>query len=42
VTTEKDRQRGLALGAAKFLFRPMEPQQLSKEIEACLEDKATP
>jgi PleD family two-component response regulator len=32
-TTERDRLRGLALGAAKFLFRPIEPQQLLNEVE---------
>ena len=35
-TTERDRLHGLALGAAKFLFRPIEPQQLLKEVEDCL------
>jgi two-component system cell cycle response regulator len=35
-TNESDRQRGLALGAAKFLFRPLEPQVLLTEIESCL------
>src|SRR5258708_4190758 len=34
--TEPERERGLALGAAKFLFRPMEPQKLLEEIEGCL------
>jgi two-component system, cell cycle response regulator len=33
---EKDRARGLALGAAQFLFRPIEPEVLLAEIEICL------
>jgi CheY-like chemotaxis protein len=33
---EKDRAKGLALGAAKYLFRPIEPQALLDEIKACL------
>ncbi len=36
MTAEADRQRGLALGAAKFIFRPIEPEQLLKEIDSCL------
>jgi two-component system, cell cycle response regulator len=36
MTAESDRQRGLALGAAKFIFRPVEPQRLLQEIESCL------
>ena len=35
-TNESDRRQGLALGAAKFLFRPLEPQVLLTEIESCL------
>ncbi len=31
-----DRERGLAMGAARFLVRPMEPRELLGEIEACL------
>jgi two-component system cell cycle response regulator len=38
---ESDRQLGLALGAAKFLFRPMEPQALLSEIESCLAPAGT-
>jgi two-component system, cell cycle response regulator len=38
--TEPDRERGIALGAAKFLFRPMEPQQLLKEVESCMRESA--
>ena len=33
---EKARARGMALGAARFLFRPLEPQAILAEIEACL------
>jgi two-component system cell cycle response regulator len=36
VTNEDARRKGLALGAAKFLFRPIEPRVLLDEIEACL------
>src|SRR5205814_1321907 len=36
---EKDRARGLALGAARFLMRPIEPDALLTEIEACLREK---
>jgi two-component system cell cycle response regulator len=36
---EGSRARGLALGAARFLFRPIEPQQLLDEVEACLAEK---
>ena len=34
----QDRARGLALGAARFLFRPIEPQVLLAEVAACLRD----
>lgn len=33
---EKDRMKGLSLGAVRFLLRPIEPQQLIREIEECL------
>jgi CheY-like chemotaxis protein len=33
---EQDRLRGLGLGAVRFILRPIEPQDLLKEIEACL------
>ena len=33
---EKDRQTGLSLGAVRFILRPIEPQQLLKEVEECL------
>jgi two-component system cell cycle response regulator len=36
---EKDRAKGLALGAARFLLRPIEPQVFLAEIEACLREK---
>jgi two-component system, cell cycle response regulator len=35
MTTEAERQKGLGLGADKYLFRPIEPQDLLREIEAC-------
>lgn len=35
---EKDRQAGLNLGAVRFILRPIEPQDLLKEIEACLKE----
>ncbi len=38
-TTERERQHGIALGAAKFLFRPLEAQALLGEIESCLQEK---
>jgi two-component system, cell cycle response regulator len=36
---EKDRAKGVALGAARFLIRPIEPAAFLAEIEACLRDK---
>ncbi len=36
MTSEADRRKGLALGAARYLFRPIESQDLLREIEACL------
>jgi two-component system, cell cycle response regulator len=36
---EKERQKGLALGAARFLFRPIEPEVFLAEIRACLREK---
>lgn len=35
---EKDRARGLALGAARFLMRPIEPDALLAEVRACLRE----
>lgn len=36
VWLDKDRVAGLALGAQKFIDRPIEPQDLLREVEACL------
>jgi two-component system, cell cycle response regulator len=36
MTSEGERRKGLALGATKFLFRPMESRDLLREIESCL------
>ncbi len=36
--SESARAQGLALGAARFLFRPLDPQVLLEEIEACLRE----
>jgi two-component system cell cycle response regulator len=36
--TEEARRKGLALGAARFIFRPIEPSELLHEIAACLGD----
>jgi two-component system cell cycle response regulator len=35
---EKDRATGLGLGAARYLFRPIEPDALLAEVEACLRE----
>jgi two-component system cell cycle response regulator len=35
---ERDRAHGLALGATRFLFRPIEPDVLLAEIKACLQE----
>ena len=35
---ERSRVRGLSLGAARFLYRPLEPQELLAEIEACFKE----
>ncbi len=35
---EKDRAEGLALGASRFLFRPIEPKTFLEEIRACLRE----
>jgi two-component system cell cycle response regulator len=42
MTSEKERAKGLALGAARFLFRPIEPQMLLAEIQACLNASKRP
>jgi two-component system cell cycle response regulator len=36
---EKDRAKGLALGATRFLCRPIDPELLLAEIKACLRAK---
>jgi two-component system cell cycle response regulator len=36
---EKDRAQGLALGATRFLMRPIEPEVLLAEIQSCLREK---
>jgi len=33
---ERDRRRGLALGATRYLTRPIEPEELLREIESCM------
>jgi two-component system cell cycle response regulator len=38
MNTETEQRKGLALGAARFLFRPIEPTELLREIAACLGD----
>jgi len=38
--TETNRARGLALGAVRYLFRPIEPRELLLEIEACFGRRA--
>jgi len=34
---EEHQKRGLALGAVRFLTRPIDPEELLNEIEACLQ-----
>jgi two-component system cell cycle response regulator len=38
MTDERERAKGLSLGAARFLFRPIEPDALLAEIAACLRE----
>ncbi len=38
---DKDRVRGLALGAARFIRRPIEPEVFLAEIQECLREKGT-
>jgi two-component system, cell cycle response regulator len=38
--SETARTRGIALGAARFLFRPIEPSGLLLEVESCLREKS--
>jgi two-component system cell cycle response regulator len=40
MANEEERRKGLALGAAKFLFRPIEPRQLLDEVEQCLAQRS--
>lgn len=42
MTNGQDRAKGLALGAAKFLFRPIEPQILLAEIDDCMRTRYGP
>ncbi len=35
----RDPSAALALGANKFMLRPIDPQDLVSEIEACLQDR---
>jgi two-component system, cell cycle response regulator len=34
--TEAERRKGLELGAVKYIFRPIEPEDLLREVEDCL------
>ncbi len=36
---EKDQRKGLSLGAMRFILRPIEPQQLLREVEECLNQR---
>lgn len=38
--SEREKRKGLALGATKYLFRPIEPQLLLRELEGCLKGEA--
>jgi two-component system cell cycle response regulator len=38
--SEREKRKGLALGATKYLFRPMEPELLLRELEECLKGEA--
>ena len=35
---ERTRSRGIAAGADRFLFRPIEPEDLLREIEECISE----
>lgn len=37
--SERERTKGLSLGAARFLFRPLESQELLREIQDCLREQ---
>jgi len=39
LTAESERRRGLALGAARFIFRPIEPQELLAAVNGCLRER---
>jgi CheY-like chemotaxis protein len=39
---DETRAKGLALGAAKILFQPIDPSELLAEIESCLAPKGRP
>jgi|HubBroStandDraft_1064217.scaffolds.fasta_scaffold56932_2 two-component system cell cycle response regulator len=39
LTAESDRRKGLALGAAQFIFRPLEPQALLAAVNGCLHQR---
>lgn len=38
-TDEGERSRGLDMGADRYLFRPIEPNALRNEIEACVQER---
>ena len=38
----RSRRRGLAVGGVNFLFRPIEPQQLLRQVENCLAERENP
>jgi two-component system cell cycle response regulator len=40
MTSEGERRKGLALGATRYFFRPMDSEDLLREIEACLGEAA--
>jgi two-component system cell cycle response regulator len=41
-TQQADRKKGMALGAANFIVRPIEPRQLLQHIEAALRSREVP
>lgn len=41
-TDESYRRQGLALGAARFIFRPVDPAEVLAEIKACLREAGQP
>ncbi len=42
MVNEVERRKGLGLGAARFLFRPIEPERLLAELDACLSEPRIP